>query len=1016
MKKVLYFCLLFLIFIGAVLSVPFSGFKNASAEEYKSFYSKINAPLFYGVTGIKIDKNVTDNFSEKDSRFRIFAKDFEDGDVSPKIVCTFNNVQSGVAGNYQLKYMVADSHGNKSEITVPVEVRNKEEGECEIEQTVYAIPAMNNMKSIGTERCNTGDRQIFGVYLPENQSFQARMINGDQDLQITFFTNTRAKNSFSSIKANNSDYQTISNTLKDGTKPGSVPLVTSPRLKSEEIDKTFKIEIKYNSSVKALDYYHYKDNEQQFKDKWKASENNFGVVDGEAIMCVVSFGDIDKVSGYFASGFENPFMSLDEFLEYYLEVVNRFDKMIGLEFDAKSALDQNYRTKYIAIADGANAGNSGAYYGGNFIAVSSFSISPIFQYGWGTLHEIAHGYQGTLGKGMYLNETGNNILAHYIQIDQNLYKKNDRYIGLLKNCEQSMNESRKSKVSAGQTVFNNDGGTYTNTAEKLYSIVNMLDSFEGTKTYAKIFSFYRKLASGQDVSALSVADVYAKFFVQEYNVNIVPYLKQWTMPVTESVEKEIMDMGLVSVSILADALENQTLENVMEKENITLKYGLIREDVLQKYVEKCTLKINFEIDNINKIKNKNIALSYHGKDIKISKITSQVAEFSNLEIGTYELKLPILFGYENKLCIINLKENENNFTIKFEKLSTDYKNHLTTITIFGVNGTVGYSLKFENKYMKATPSLGYANLGNQNSTWEAKPDDVFASVTILKKDGTEIDKIEVKGKEYFFQQTAKSKKYDIGVGTKIIIYSERPDLVSVVSQITGNKIEEYGVKNSNTIEYEITENGLKLLSAENFDEKKVLYESSKIKMIELIKNYKEKVSETELENKRINAQTKSEVVFAFENLEEKDRADFVSLIEKIKRGGAPKFVFEKEKYSFKFGEEIDLYSLAKIYDCEDFEIECNSKNVIVQTNLNKNVAGEYSVSYLVSDSDGNRVSKTIYVSVDDPKIGQDDIIKMPVYVVAIIVASFVFTLIVSSIIILKVLKKRENRKNSSKKS
>lgn len=1009
MKKFLCFCFSFMLIVGALFSVGFSVKESASAEDYKSLYSETNAPLFYGVTKITIDKNVTNVFSEKDSRFRIFARDFEDGDVTPKIVCKFNNVQSTVPGSYLLKYSVKDSHGNENSIDVQVIVQDKEDGECVVEQTVYAIPSMENMKAVGTERCNTGDRQIFGIYLPENQSFQARMLEGDQDLQITFFTNTRAKNSFSSIKANNSNYQTISNTIKDGTKPGAVPLLTSPRLTSAtEINKTFKIELKYDNNVKALDYYHYKDNEEAFKNAWKLSENEFGVVDGEAIMCVVPFADVDKISGYVASGYNNPFMSLDEFFEYYLEVVNRFDKMIGLEFDAKSALDQNYRTKYIAVADAGMAG-VGAYYNGNFIAVCSSTISAIFQYGWGTLHEIAHGYQGTLGKGMYLNETGNNILAHYIQIDESLYKKNDRYIGLLENCEQNMNKSRKDNISAGKTIFNNDGGTYTNTQEKLYSIVNMFDSFEGTVTYAKLFSFYRKLANSQDVSSLSVADVYAKFFAQEYNVNIVPYLKQWTMPVSENVEKEILDKGLVAVSILSDSLSNDTLENVMGKENFSLKYGLVREDVLQKYVEKCTLKIHFEIDDVSKIKGKNIALSYHGKNLNIVKISSAVAEFSNLEIGTYELKLPALFGYENKLCTVTLKEGENELAVKFDKATMpDYKTHLTTITIYGVNGTVGYSLKFTDGYDKAIPTLGAANLGNQNSVWESKLDDVFASVTVINKDGLQVDKIEVKGKEYFYGKTLASSEYDVGVGSKIVIYSEKPELVSVVSQITGKKIEDYAVKNIKTIEYEITENGLELLTSENFDEKQVLYEHSKFKMIELINDYKNNVTTAEIENKRINAKKKSQVVYAYNNLEKEDQKEFTSFIEKLVRGGLPTIHAEKDNLKIVKGENVDIYSLITITDNEDFEIESNENNVTVITEFDKNVAKTYSVLYSVSDSDGNKVLKTIYISVEEPEINQNDVIKKPVYMVAIIVASIIFTLIVSSIIILKVLKKREN--------
>ena len=45
-----------MLLLGAVLTVPFSELKSASAEEYVSLYSKTNAPLFYGVTGKKLIK------------------------------------------------------------------------------------------------------------------------------------------------------------------------------------------------------------------------------------------------------------------------------------------------------------------------------------------------------------------------------------------------------------------------------------------------------------------------------------------------------------------------------------------------------------------------------------------------------------------------------------------------------------------------------------------------------------------------------------------------------------------------------------------------------------------------------------------------------------------------------------------------------------------------------------------------------------------------------------------------
>lgn len=41
-----------------------------------------------------------EEFSLNDARFRIFAKDFEDMDLTQKINVTFNNVETSTVGDY----------------------------------------------------------------------------------------------------------------------------------------------------------------------------------------------------------------------------------------------------------------------------------------------------------------------------------------------------------------------------------------------------------------------------------------------------------------------------------------------------------------------------------------------------------------------------------------------------------------------------------------------------------------------------------------------------------------------------------------------------------------------------------------------------------------------------------------------------------------------------------------------------------------------------------------------------
>lgn len=968
MKKGLFFSIL--IALITLIAVVFANQDfTLEAESYKSFYSTSNAPIFYGATEITIDKNVTDEFNIKDSRFRIFAKDFEDGDLTFKIICEFNNVEATKPGDYEVKYSVTDSHKNKTEITVPVHVLDKTDSECRVVRTLYTIPSLQNLKDVGTERCNTGDRQILGIFLPENASAEIKILQSEKDLEITFFTNTRAQNSFNYVKLNNSDYQTIKNVVKN-VGYASVPLITSPRLDEKYvIDRVYKIEIKFDDSAKPLDYYHYKDDEEEFKNNWKLSENAFGIVDGEAIMCVVPFGDVDKLSGYTAPGYNNPFESLDKFFEYYLEVVNRMDKMIGLEFDAKTYLDQNYRTKYTAVAD--SAVSAGAYYAGGFIAVCQSTIAPIFQYGWGTLHEIAHGYQGSLGKGanskgsLYLNETGNNILAHYIQMDKSLYLKSDNYLGDIANAEQRINTTRLQKIENGETIFNNNNGTYTNISEKMYCIINLLDNFEGYKTYGKLFSYYRKLVSETGINGFSIADVYAKFFAEEYNANIIPYLKAWKIEISEQTELDILKLGLPSYSITADVLSDESYEKVKQGENLKLKYGLISDDTLKKYELNSNLKINIEINDFNLIKGKNLALFDKNKLVQVIKIESQKIEIKDLNLAYYELKLPVIFGYDNKVCSIMTSEGDNEITYTYNKLTLqDYStnNHLTEIKIYGIYGTVGYTLSFNDFYSSAEITYGGADLGNRNSTWQNKPDEIYISVTIKDASGNEVDKIEIKGNHYFSDFTPANPTLSIQKGYKICVYTQRPNLVKVFSKTTGNQLQAY-MSSENNIEYLVTENGLKLLNAENFDEKTILYNEQKSQIIQIIEDYKNNVTMEEIQNKRINSQKKAEVINAYNSLSIEDQSQYTQFINQLKIGGIPKITLKSDKISINKNENLDLYSLITIYDNEDFIIEANENNVKIETNLDNTKSGKYVATYKVKDSDNNINEQTIEILV-----------------------------------------------------
>ena len=482
----------------------------ASNEEKKnenSYWSTQNAPIIYGATKITIKKGMLKNFDVNDTRFRVFAKDFEDGDLTEQITHT-GAVDINVAGEYKITYKVQDSHNNTTTLEVPIIVTEDGNSKIIVERTIYTIPSIWNLDIIGVRRCNYGDRQNLGIYLPEGTSVKARVLDSDNDINVQYITNDANKEISQKI-SKNGEWITLQNT-RDGVDYASVPLITSTILSKENTDltKIYKIELEYDEKVKELNYYHYKDNEENFMEKWGQEKNEYALIENEVIQVVVPFADKDKMTNFFKNGFS----TLDEYLEYYKKVVDRMDEFLGVSLNPENITDQNVRTKYLIRANAHGAG--AAYYNGNHVGANSTSVAAFFEMNWGGLHEIAHGYQGSLGNGeMQLGEVANNILGHYIQIDKSIYTYSGDWLGELSKIEENKNKTRLE----GKTFNEQEVST------KLYMIVNLFDHFERGETYAKMFKWYRKqVNSGRK---LTNQDAYVEAIADIYNVNIIPYME-----------------------------------------------------------------------------------------------------------------------------------------------------------------------------------------------------------------------------------------------------------------------------------------------------------------------------------------------------------------------------------------------------------------------------------------------------------------------------------------------------------
>ena len=937
--------IIFIILLVNIFSSLFYNFSFANSKKRNpnSYWSTTNAPIFYGATKITLKKDLLNEFNVFDSRFRIFATDFEDGDLTQKITYS-GNININEVGTYEITYKVTDSHNNKTSLVVPVIVTDDENTKINVERTLYTIPSVWNMDLAEFSRCNYGDRQILGIYLSANQSIKARVISSENNIAISFLNNDSHTESSTTLPTNG-EWITLENKVNN-IGFDSVPLLTSTVLSKSNtlINKTFKIELEYDEKIKPLSYYHYQDNEQEFRTKWLKSGTNFGVLESETLILVVPLKDINYMTNFYKNGFT----SLDSFFDYYQKVVEKMDEYVGLDFNPVKITDQNVRTKYLIKANAHGAG--AAYYAGNHVGVNNSSMASFFEMNWGGLHELAHGYQGSLGKGeMQLGEVSNNIIGHYIQTDKNIYFHPGNWLGELSSIEDERNSQRLS----GKTFLDVDEPT------RLYVIVNLLNSFEKGTTYGKMFSWYREqLNSGR---TMTNQDAYVESIADIYNINIIPYMESWGLKISDETKSNIYQRNYPLISILKDFVDDDTLNTIMTNEDLDRKYSLVTNEVLMKYGINSNIYLNIDIDDFNKINGKFILIKDGNSTVKSIKIDNLYMEINNLPIGTYYLQMPIIEGYSQDYTYVQVIENQTlSYTHTYYKQEdVDYNNYLK-LQVLGYNyDTIAYQLIFKDKYTKA--EISYPNQSGMSGNEYIK---------IYDEKGSLVTEDISTGGYFDFNKGTHEIDLDIGYVIEINYPNKYQDKIKIFSTLSGNVLPEYSATNTIT-RYVVINNGL---IKEDMDENianEIAYEQLKPSLIAIIEEYKSKVTSAELNNKFINFKEKAKVVDAYMRLKEKDQAPYTSLITAIQKGGSPIITAKSENLKYEIGTTINLYNLITATDNEDGIITIDKNSTIIDTKFNNNVVGNYKITYKVSDSDNNVSTKIIYIEIFDNSIPEE---------------------------------------------
>ena len=933
MKKLVRICNIFLIIallfnlfipISFGNTIPENNAKETSnyipKEEY---WSTKNAPFFYGATKITVPVGTAIDL-EHDARFRIFVKDMEDGDLTTKIQKTSDNINTSVAGEYKVTYEVTDSHKNTSTIEVPVSVV---EGitEINIERTMYSLPSVDHLNSLGYTRGNNMDRQIVGLFLDLDGEFQMRHISGgdlivklqnnDQETESEIKVQSKDKVIEEATKKLNDEktkrtesnpdttiddkelakelnltealdgWVNIKNIVtKDNVSTNYVSLPTIKTLyKQTEI---VKYEIKYdtkNTNTKRLHYYHQGDGleyQKTFLKEWADDKDSYSIVDGASYMISVPYIDHEKLFETEYPG-GKPYESLDNYLDWWDQVMDHYDDLIGLSYDHPvDELSQNVKTKYFGKANKHGAG--AAYYAsGDHVGINQEHDWSFFQYGWGNLHEVGHGYQAQVGGnagGLPIGEVGVNIFCYYIQTyTPELNKYNDNWLSLATK-ETEYNKDRQD----GKGFYDNGEGN-VGAAGMLYAIVNMLNYFDDYKeAYAYINQYYRRVYS-ETGTRMKTTDVWALALAEKYNVNVVPYIESWGITVSDNVKEELMAKPLPTIYYMKEMLTDETKGQALKTElkNFGL-YDLVSTDELKTTNLTGKVTFNININNLDNIKNETLTINNGGKTVKTLTITDKTMT-TELPIGTYKVAFPKskeALEYDNLYIIVNDQETKT-YEVNYKpigNLDYGFKTSIRTRGYWGEDYTP-FKIDLVGDNLIFNYADTYPNSGGDSSI-------LFSSLTVLDNNNTEIYKNSVQRGWYdtWVDDKVTHKEVPVKEGYKLkIYYAGNKDDVRVTNGLTGKitKLSNEDFKDNN-ITFVVTEYGLVPESLANDQDK--LYQ----KYSSDIKTYIDKIlsenKEEDFANPFTSPNLYNEVLSLVNKLAKKDQETYTNALDTISAG------------------------------------------------------------------------------------------------------------------------------------
>jgi hypothetical protein len=519
---------------------------------------------------------------------------------------------------------------------------------------IYTLERSVWLDAVGMSKGINHDRQHLGIILAAGQSVKIRQTNAAYNAKLTL----RLLNDDRETEA---EFSVGSTWIEAHIEAASVPFIDTPYVEGMPV-----VEFEYPDTVKMLPVYRKGEDEVAFFDRWDTQDAEFSLIESEYATLL-----IPKISKKELKAL-GEVKNIDGLIAYYDRIFTFYNALAGVSFEPEHDSDRNIKNRYFMKADKNGAG--AAYYSTWWTAETSNSVSSFWltpqDNNWGSLHEIAHGYQGHFMGDKYFStgEMWNNIYAACYQ-DVMLGDRKYKEGWLYDYGNKATVENKIADLIAQAKPLNQ-----WDLRSKLYFAMLMVDK-AGKNAFTHFNQQYRKScnAPGFVPSEHALLDMLSESFATAgEQVDVTPFIQLTSGYVTQTQQDRNAFSHAKAVYPLYQLVADQDLEAVKTQLKLDSSLRLVDSSQLKATGLKGNVTLRFNIDDFAQIYGEDLILLEGARYAYKTRINSPSMALGELPIGVYTLRLPTGKDqkYQPSQGYLMLKQGDNAVEIDFVKKAT----------------------------------------------------------------------------------------------------------------------------------------------------------------------------------------------------------------------------------------------------------------------------------------------------------------------------------------------------------